>query len=108
MVSESHGNRRPAVGDFLAGLYHLYRDDVILGILTLVFFVSWIINRPIVHSFHQFDYRTDYSQTALFKVINNGLTLVWALIFGLILGFTYITGERYVTFCTIWCFSGFF
>jgi len=93
---------------FSPAFNHMYRDDVVLGILALVFFVSWIVNRPIVHNFHQFDYRTDYSQSALFKVINNGLTLVWALIFGLILGFTYVTGERYVTVMYNFVFLGIF
>lgn len=87
---------------------NLLRDDVILGFLSLTFFVSWIINRPIVHDFHKFDFRNDYSQTSLFKVINNGLTLVWALIFGMILGFTYVTGERYVTVLYNLVFLGIF
>jgi hypothetical protein len=86
----------------------MLRDDVILGVLGLAFFISWIINRPIVHDFHQFDYRNDYSQTALFKVINNGLALVWALIFFFILGFTYVSGERYVTVLYNMVFLGFF
>jgi len=86
----------------------MLRDDVVLGVLGLAFFISWIINRPIVHDFHQFDYRNDYSQTALFKVINNGLTLVWALIFFFILGFTYISGERYVTVLYNMVFLGYF
>lgn len=87
---------------------NLFRDDVILGFLCLIFLVSWIINRPIVHDFHKFDFRNDYSQTALFKVINNGLTLVWALIFGIILGLTYVTGERYVTVLYNLVFLGIF
>ncbi|MFA5035724.1 MAG: hypothetical protein WC479_00915 [Candidatus Izemoplasmatales bacterium] len=87
---------------------NLLRDDYLLGAFASVFLVSWIIDKPIVHDFHQFDYRKDYAQTALFKVINNGLTLVWALIFGTILAFTYVTGERYVSVLYNLIFLGFF
>jgi len=87
---------------------NLLRDDVPLGIMGFVFLVSWIIDRPIVHDFHKFDYRTDYSGTALFKVVNNGLTLVWALIFISILAFTYVTGERYVSVLYNLVFLGIF
>jgi len=84
------------------------RDDALLAIVGIAFFVSWVIDKPIVHDFHQFDYRQDYAGTALFKVINNGLTLVWALIFLGILGFTYVTGERYVTVLYNLIFLGYF
>ncbi len=75
----------------------LRSDDLFLGIMAFIFFVSWLINRPIVHDFHHYDFKQDYGQSRLFKVINNGLTLVWSLIFVSILVFTYVTTERYVT-----------
>lgn len=75
----------------------LRSDDLYLGSMALVFLISWIINKPIVHDFHQYDYNRDYAQSSLFKAINNGLTLVWSLLFILILAFTYVTGERYVS-----------
>ncbi len=76
---------------------NLMSDDYFLGVMAVIFLISWIVNRPIVHYFHQYDYKRDYANTLLFKVINNGLTLVWSLIFASILAFTYVTGERYVT-----------
>jgi len=76
---------------------NLMSDDYFLGLMAFIFLVSWIFNKPIVHNFHQYDYKQDYANTLLFKVINNGLTLVWSLIFAAILAFTYVTGERYVT-----------
>jgi len=83
-------------------------DDIYLGIMALVFLISWIINRPIVHDFHQYDFKRDYGQSSLFKVINNGLTLVWSLIFISILVFTYVTGERYISALYNLIFLGFF
>jgi phytoene dehydrogenase-like protein len=93
---------------FWPAFNNLKKDDVLLGTFGLVFLVSGIIDKPIVHEFHKFDYRRDYAGTALFKVVNNGLTLVWALIFISILAFTYVTGERYVTVLYNLVFLGFF
>ncbi|MFA5697560.1 MAG: hypothetical protein WC888_03985, partial [Candidatus Izemoplasmatales bacterium] len=93
---------------FWPAFNNLLRDDYLLGAFAAVFMVSWVIDKPIVHDFHQFDYRKDYAQTALFKVINNGLTLVWALIFIIILAFTYVTGERYVSVLYNLIFLGLF
>lgn len=87
---------------------HVITDDILMAPMALVFLVSWIINKPIVHDFHRFDYRRDYAGTALFKVINNGLTFVWAVIFFSIFAFTYITGERYVSVLYNLIFLGFF
>lgn len=75
----------------------LHMDDPYLGWMGLAFLVSWFSNRPIVYDFHRFDYKIDYSASVLFKVISNGLTFIWALVFLGILGFTYVTGERYVS-----------
>ncbi|MDD4989623.1 MAG: hypothetical protein PHV42_04335 [Candidatus Pacebacteria bacterium] len=83
-------------------------DDLLLGLMGGMFFIAWLINRPIVYDFHKYDYRIDYSNTALFKVMNNGLTFVWALIFLSILVGTYITGERYVSVLYNLVFVGFF
>jgi len=87
---------------------NLYSDDLFLGIIAFIFLLSWIINKPIVYDFHQYDFKRDYAQTTLFKVINNGLTLVWSIIFSTILIFTYITGERYVSALYNLVFVGFF
>jgi len=87
---------------------HLLRDDPILGVLGLSFFVSWFVNRPIVYDFHRYDFRGDYAATALFKVVNNGLNLVWALIFCFILGYAYVAGERYVSVLYYMVFLGIF
>ncbi|PKL01198.1 MAG: hypothetical protein CVV56_02845 [Tenericutes bacterium HGW-Tenericutes-1] len=83
-------------------------DDIYLGMMALVFLISWIVNKPIVHDFHQYDFKRDYAQSSLFKVINNGLTLVWSLIFISILVFTYVTGERYISALYNLVFLGFF
>lgn len=93
---------------FVKSFNQIYSDDLFLGVLGGVFFLSWFINRPIVHDFHRFDFRKDYANTRLFKVINNGLTLVWALIFLGILAGTYITGERYVSVLYNLVFLGIF
>ncbi len=87
---------------------HLLIDDPLLGILGTAFFVSWLIDRPIVYDFHKYDFNGDYARTALFKVVNNGLNLVWSLIFFAILGFTYVTGERYVSVLYFLVFLGIF
>lgn len=87
---------------------HLLRDDPLLGALGLAFFVSWLVDRPIVYDFHRYDVRGDYAATNLFKVVNNGLNLVWALIFFTILGYVYVSGERYVTVLYNLVFFGIF
>jgi len=83
-------------------------DDWILLPMGLAFLVAWIINRPIVYLFRQYDYRSDYSSSLLFKVISNGLTFMWALVFLGILGMTYVTGERYVSVLYNLVFFGIF
>ena len=83
-------------------------DNIYLGIMALVFLISWIMNKPIVHDFHQYDFKRDYAQSSLFKAINNGLTLVWSMIFISILVFTYVTGERYISALYNLVFLGFF
>ena len=93
---------------FVKSFNELYSDDLFLGLLGGTFFLSWLINKPIVHDFHRFDFRKDYANTTLFKVINNGLTLVWSLIFIGILAGTYITGERYVSVLYNLVFLGIF
>jgi hypothetical protein len=85
-----------------------YNDNLFLAVIALIFLISWIVNKPIVHDFHQYDFKRDYAQTTLFKVINNGLTLVWAIIFASIMIFTYITGVRYVSALYNLVFLGFF
>ena len=86
----------------------LRSDDPYLGAMALIFLVSWILNKPIVHDFHKYDYKRDYAQSSLFKVINNGLTLVWSILFLSILVFTYVTGERYISALYNLLFLGFF
>jgi len=83
-------------------------DDLLLGLMGGMFFVTWLINKPIMYDFHKYDYRIDYANTALFKVMNNGLTFVWSLIFLGILAGTYITGERYVSVLYNLVFLGIF
>lgn len=86
----------------------LRSDDPYLGAMALIFLVSWIINKPIVYDFHKYDYKRDYAQSSLFKVINNGLTLVWSVLFLSILAFTYVTSERYISALYNLLFLGFF
>jgi len=75
----------------------LHNDDMLLGLMGGMFFISWIINQPIVHDFRKYDYRADYAETKFFKTVNNGMTFVWALIFLLILGGVHVSGDRYVS-----------
>lgn len=72
-------------------------DDVLLGLMGGSFFVTWLINKPIVYEFRKYDFRQDYSDSKLFKVINNGLNFVWALFFLVILVGTHFTGNDYVS-----------
>ena len=72
-------------------------DDALLGLMGGGFFITWLINRPIVHDFRKYDFRQDYAETKLFKVISNGLNFVWALFFLGILAGAYVSGERYVS-----------
>ncbi|MCK7486736.1 MAG: hypothetical protein MZU97_15410 [Bacillus subtilis] len=83
-------------------------DDWFLGSLGLLLFVTGMIEKGVVHAFHKFDYQTDYANSSLFKIICNGLTLVWSFIFLGILIFTYVTGVRYVSALYMFVFLGFF
>ena len=75
----------------------LHMDDPLLGAMGLMLLVSWFAGKPLLYDFHKFDQKRDYASTKLFKIIMNGLTLVWAVIFLGILAFTYVSGERYVS-----------
>lgn len=83
-------------------------DDIYLTIMGLTFFISWIANRPIVYEFHKHDYRTDYASSYLFRVINNGLTFIWVIVFLGILIMTYVAGARYVSVLYNLVFLGIF
>jgi len=85
-----------------------HNDDFMLGIMGGMLLLSWIIDKPIVYLFHRFDFRKDYASSSLFKVITNGLTLVWALIFIGILTMTYVAGVRYVSAIYNLVFLGYF
>lgn len=85
-----------------------HKDDVYLLMVGLTFFVSWIINAPVFHEFHRHDYRFDYANTKLFRVINNGLTFFWSLIYLAIFAIVYISGERYVSVLYNLIFLGIF
>ena len=82
---------------FLADFRAWRSDNLLLGLMGGMFFVSWVINRPIVYDYHRFDYLQEYTDSPLFKVINNGLTFVWSMIFLLILAGPYIGGEQYMS-----------
>lgn len=82
---------------FLPEFRAWHSDDLLLGLMGGMFFVSWLINKPIVYDYHRYDYLQEYTDSPLFKVINNGLTFVWSLIFLLILSGPYISGERYMS-----------
>ena len=82
---------------FWTDFNHLKMDDPLLGAMGLVLLISWFLGKPLLYDFHKFDHKKDYASTRLFKIIMNGLTLVWAVIFTGILAFTYVSGERYVS-----------
>lgn len=85
-----------------------HNDNLLLGVMGVVLLVSWLINRPVIYDYHKFDFRQDYADSSLFKVINNGLTFVWAMIFLAILVGTQISGDRYVSSWYNLIFLGFF
>jgi hypothetical protein len=83
-------------------------DDWFLGSIGVLMFVTGMFEKGVVYAFHKFDYQTDYANTSLFKILCNGLTLVWAFVFLGILIFTYVTGVRYVSALYMFVFLGFF
>jgi hypothetical protein len=83
-------------------------DDIFLGFMVLVLFTSVFVNNPVVYLYHQFDMNIDYRNTKLFKIITNGLTFIWGFLFLLIIGGTYIAGERYVSVFYSFLFLGIF
>ena len=83
-------------------------DDPFLGVITFILLLSVVINKPVVYDFHKFDYNIDYRNSLLFKVISNGITFLWGFLFLVILGGTYITGERYVSALYLIFFLGIF
>jgi hypothetical protein len=83
-------------------------DDLLLGLMGGMFFICWLINRPIVYDYHRYDFLQEYTDSALFKVINNGLTFVWSLVFLMILAGPYIGGEKYMSVWYNLVFLGFF
>jgi len=72
-------------------------DDALLGLMGGGFFITWLINKPIVYDFRKYDFRQDYADSKLFKVVSNGINFVWALFFLGILAGTYLTGDDYVS-----------
>ncbi|MFW5794034.1 MAG: hypothetical protein ACOCV1_00995 [Bacillota bacterium] len=93
---------------FITQVNAFYSDDILLAIMTVVFFASVIFNRPFVRKFLKFDYNPDFVQTKLFNSITNGLSFIWGFIFLSILLGTFITGERYVSVLYHFIFIGFF
>ncbi len=83
-------------------------DSPYLLVMGFVFLFSWILDKPIVYDFHRFDYREDYAHSLLFRVINNGVTFLWALVFLGIYIMTFISGERYVSVLYNLVFLGIF
>ncbi len=82
---------------FLVGFNHMYSDEIFLGVIILILMLSVFINQPVVYLYHNFDMSIDYRNTKLFKIITNGLTFIWGFIFLVILGGTYIAGDRYIS-----------
>jgi len=82
---------------FVVNFNHMYSDNIFLGLIIFVLMLSVFINQPIVYLYHKFDMSIDYRNTKLFKIITNGLTFIWGFIFLIILGGTYIAGDRYVS-----------
>jgi hypothetical protein len=83
-------------------------DDFYLLSIGLVLLISGMVERGVVWGFHKFDYQSDYAHSSLFKVIANGLSLIWAMVFLALLSVTYITSQRYVSANYYIVFLGFF
>lgn len=86
----------------------IYTDSPYLLLMGMVFLISWFVNKPIVYDFHRYDYKEDYAYSLLFRVINNGVTFLWALVFLGIYLMTFISGERYVSVLYNFLFVGIF
>lgn len=97
-----------ALSIFVSRFNSMLSDDIFLGVIILILLVSVFVNRPVVFLYHQFDMNIDYRNTKLFKTITNGLTFIWGFIFMVILGGTYIAGERYVSVFYSFLFMGIF
>ena len=83
-------------------------DDYFLAFMGGLLLVTGLIEKGVVWGFHRFDFQSDYANSSLFKIIANGLTLVWAMLFLAILGITYVTSQRYVSANYYLIFLGFF
>lgn len=75
---------------------NMFNDDIFLGTVITILLFSVVINQPVVYYYHQYDVSVDYRRTKLFKIINNGLTFLWAFIFVIILGGTFLIGRAYL------------
>ncbi|MGD9909486.1 MAG: hypothetical protein AB7U79_02645 [Candidatus Izemoplasmatales bacterium] len=93
---------------FLPGFRYIYTDSPYLIVMGSTFFISWALNFPVVYDFHRYDFKEDYAHSILFRVINNGLTFLWALVFLGIFVMTFVSGERYVSVLYNFIFLGIF
>lgn len=93
---------------FIPSFNQSRNDDYFLASMGVLLFVTGMIDKGVVWAFHRYDYQPDYANSSLFKVITNGLTLIWAFLFLTILGLTYVTGNRYVSANYYLIFLGFF
>ena len=93
---------------FVPWFNNLRADDIFLAVIIITLMVSVFTNQPVVYLYHKYDVNIDYRNAKLFKIITNGLTFIWGFIFLVILGGTYIAGDRYVSVFYSFLFLGIF
>ena len=86
----------------------LTKDHLILGPITLLMFISVIINKPLVKNSLVYDYSKEFVQTKLFLSMTNGLTFIWAFIYLTIIFGPFFTGERHMSVLYNFVFVGLF
>jgi len=91
---------------FVREFNQLFSDDIFLGFIIVLLFVSVFANHPVLYSYHQFDMNIDYRNTKLFKIITSGITFIWGFIFLVILGGTYLVGNDYLSLFYSFLFFG--
>lgn len=84
------------------------QDQLIIVPISIILFMSVILNKPIVYKYLIYDYSKEYIRTSLFKSITNGISFIWGFIFLTILFGPFFSGEAYVSVYYYFIFVGMF
>jgi hypothetical protein len=56
--------------------------ETFLAFITLYWFLTWLIKKPIIYDYVYKDYRSDYAMTPFFNTMMGGLSFIWMLTLG--------------------------